>query len=180
MKWKYYIPHVWNSPEDRTQWEDVWLLPEDGRNGGKSYWFCLNALSYGAAGVDGGYPHDPDDPIGLFGGSQQVRETNLRLLGGRDFFITPLLDMVARVEDFVEDFNMRELLDWTSLFIRVHFGDPEPVLIQGEHEEFAGTNPHAAEIGRITEAIEAGVAEDEIINYRSGEPGSGDTGQVTK
>lgn len=56
MKWKYYIPHVWESPESRTVWEDVWLLPEDGSNDGKSYWFTLNALTFGAAGIEGEYP----------------------------------------------------------------------------------------------------------------------------
>lgn len=164
MRWKYYIPHAWDSPEDRTVWEDVWLLPEDGSNDGQSYWFTLNALSFGAAGIDGEYPYDPDDPFG-FGAAhaQAVRETNLKLLGEKDYFITPLLDMVARVDNF----NMQELLEWTRLFIRVHFGDPEPELVLAEYEEFVGTNRHASEIGRINEALTAGVPEEEVINYRS-------------
>lgn len=166
MKWKYYIPHVWKSPEDRTVWEDVWLLPEDGRNDGKSYWLTLNALTFGAAGVEGEYPHDPDDPLGLFGGRQGVREMNLRLLGDKDYFITPVLDMVARIDDF----NMRELLEWTKLFIREHFGDSEPELVKGEYEEFGGSNPQAAEIGRISEGLAAGIPEEEIINYRPEDP----------
>jgi hypothetical protein len=162
MKWKYYIPHVWNSPEDRTVWEDVWLLPEDGSNDGKSYWFTLNALCFGAAGIDAEYPHDPDDPFGGFGGSEAVRAMNLQLLGDRDYFITPVLDMVARVEDF----NLRELLAWTTVFIKDHFGDPDPELVPGDYEEFGGTNAQVLEIGRITEALESGVPEDQVINYR--------------
>jgi len=165
MKWKYYIPHVWNSPEERTLWEDVWLLPEGDLNDGKSYWFTLNALSFGAAGIDDEYPEDPDDPLCGFGGSQLVREMNLRLLGDKDYFITPKLDMVARIDDF----NLSELLEWTTLFIRVHFGDPEPELVLGDCEDFAGTNSHASEIGRINEAFAAGVPEEDIINYRSGD-----------
>jgi len=166
MKWKYYIPHVWNSPDDRTLWEDVWLLPEDGSpedgcKAGKSYWFTLNALSFGAAGIDGEYPHDPDDPFGGFAGSPAIRAINLRLLGDRDYFITHLLDMVARVEDF----NLPELLDWTRVLIKDHFGDPDPELVPGAYDEFGGTNQHANEIGRIAEALEAGVPEDEVINY---------------
>ncbi len=160
MKWKYYIPRVWDSPEQRTTWEDVWLLPEDGSNEGKSYWFTLNALTFGAAGVEEEYPEDPDDPFGPATGAL-VREMNLRLLGDRDYFITPLLDMVARVEDF----NMGELLECTRLFIRVHFGDPEPELVEGKFEEFSGTNSQASEIGRIAAAVQAGVPEEEIINY---------------
>lgn len=165
MKWKYYIPHVWESPESRTVWEDVWLLPEDGSNDGKSYWFTLNALRFGAAGIEGEYPQDPDDPLCGFGGSELVREMNLRLLGDKDYFITPLLDMVARVDDF----NLHELLEWTILFIKDHFGDPEPELVQGDYEDFAGTNRQASEIGRISEAFAAGVPEEEIINYRPGD-----------
>jgi len=168
MKWKYYIPHKWDSPEERTLWEDVWLLPEGGRNDGKSYWFTLNALTFRAAGIDDEYPEDPDDPLCGFGGSQAVREMNLRLLGDRDYFITPLLDMVARVDDF----NLRELLDWTTIFIKDHFGDPAPSLVEGSYEEFARTNKHAEEIGRISEGLEAGVPEEEIINYRRKDPGT--------
>lgn len=163
MKWKYYIPHVWESPEDRTLWEDVWLLPDDGRNGGKSYWFTLNALTFGAAGIDGEYPQDPDDPLVGFGGSKLVKEMNLGLLGDRDYFITPKLDMVARVDNF----NLHELLDWTRIFIRDHFSDAEPELVPADYEDFAGTNNQASEIGRINEAFAAGVPEKEIINYRS-------------
>lgn len=165
MKWRYYIPHVWDSPEDRALWEDVYLLPEDGRNDGRSYWFTLNALTFGAAGMDSEYPEDPDDPLGGFGGSTLIREVNLRLLGDRDYLITPSLDMVARVDDF----NMQELLEWTKIFIRDHFGDPEPELVQCDYENFAGTNPHASEVGRIKEALATGVPEEEVIDYRPGD-----------
>jgi len=166
MKWKYHIPHVWKSPEERALWEDVWLLPEDGSNGGKSYWFTLNALTFGAAGIEGEYPQDPDDPTCGFGGSPLVRELNLRLLGDKDYFVTPTLDMVARIDDF----NLRELLEWTKVLIRAHFGDLEPELVEGEIDDFASSNSQAREIGRITEALTAGVPEEEVINYRSGDP----------
>ena len=162
MEWKYFIPHEWKSPEQRTQWEDVWLLPEDGSNEGKSYWFTLNALTYGAAGIADEYQYEPDDPLCGFAGSPMVREKNLQLLGDREYFTTPLCDMVARIDDF----NMYELLEWTTLFIRVQFGDPEPELIPGSYDEFAGSNQHADEIGRIREALESGVPEEEVINYR--------------
>lgn len=166
MRWRYFIPHRWTSPENRTRWEDVWLLPEDGGEGGKSYWFTLNALTFGAAGVDEEYPVDPDDPLSIFGGGHLVREMNLRLLGDRDHFVTRTLDMVARVDDF----NLRELLEWTTIFIREHFGDPAPELIEGRREDFDGSNAQAREIGRIAEAYAAGVPEDEIINYRPDPP----------
>lgn len=47
------------------------------------------------------------------------------------------------------------------------FRRSEPELVPGNYEEFVGTNRQASEIGRINEAIEAGVPEAEIINYRS-------------
>ena len=71
-------------------------------------------------------------------------------------------DMLIRAEDF----NQREFLDWTKAFIRDQFGDIDPVLIQRGFDDFSGTNKHAAEIGRVMEAFEAGVPEEEIINYR--------------
>jgi len=161
MKWKYFIPHVWDSPEQRTTWEDVWLLPEDGRNDGKSYWFTLNALIMGAAGVGEDYPEDPNDPFGP-GTFNLVRQMNLRLLAERDYFITPRMDMVARIENF----NIRELLDWTKVFIKDYFGDAEPELVEGRFDEFSGSNDHVVEIGRIAAAVQAGVPEEDIINYR--------------
>jgi len=171
VKWKYYIPHVWDSPEQRTKWEDVWLLPEDGSDDGDSYWFTLHALMSGAAGIEGEYPQDPDDPLCGFGGSQLVREMNLRLLGDRDYFITPTLDMVARVDDF----DLHELLEWTKLFIKDHFGDPAPSLVEGSYEDFAATNKQAKEMDRIRGAFEAGVPEEEIINYRPKDPDTQDS-----
>jgi hypothetical protein len=162
MRWKYYIPHVWDSPHQRTVREDVWLLPEHGMTEGRSYWFTLNALTSEAAGMEGKYPDDSD---------QAVREMNLQLLGDRDYFITPVFDMVARVENF----NMAELLEWTKLFIRVQFGDAEPVLVECDLEDFGGANRYVDEIRRIAAAIHSGMPEDEIIRYRQrtcdGEPG---------
>jgi hypothetical protein len=162
MKWKYYIPRLWDSPEQRTIREDVWLLPEDTPNDGKSYWFTLNALTSEAAGIEGKYRDDSDEA---------VREMHLRLLGNREYFITPVFDMVARVENF----NIDDLLEWTKLFIRVQFGDAEPVLVEGDLEDFGGASRYVDEIRRIAAAIHSGVPEDEIIRYRQrtcdGEPG---------
>jgi hypothetical protein len=151
VRWKYHIPHVWKSPEDRTVWEDVYLMPEDGSMKGKSIWFTLNALTVGAAGLGNDFPDT----------AEEIREFNLRLLGDKDYFITSAPDMIARIEDF----NQHELLEWTALFIKVHLGDPDPVLVEGTAEEFAGSNPHASEVGRINEALASGVPEEEVINY---------------
>lgn len=154
MKWKYWIPHYWESPEDRTIWEDVYLMREGVTSDGKSIWFTLDAISSPPAGLPDGdqWFEDP----------KKVRERNLRYLGGRDYLITDAPDMLIGAEDF----NQRELLEWTKVFIRDHLGDPDPVLIEGSFDDFSGTNKHASEVGRIIEAVEAGVPEEEIINYR--------------
>lgn len=154
MKWKYLIPHYWESPEDRTIWEDVYLMPEDGGSNGKSYWFTLDALGSPAGGLPNG-----DE---VFESIDVVRERNLRFLGDRDYLITETFDVLIRAEDF----NQQELLEWARVFIRDQFGDQEPILVEGTFTGFAGSNKHASEIDRIVEAYEAGVPEEEIINYR--------------
>src|SRR5690349_987394 len=44
MKWKYHIPHKWESAEIRHVWEDVWLMPADPEYSGKSLWITVDAL----------------------------------------------------------------------------------------------------------------------------------------
>ena len=154
MKWKYYIPHYWESPEDRTTWEDVYLIPEDGGIDDESIWFTLDAIGSPPAGLpDGDEWFEPRD---------KTRERNLRYLGDRDYLITNAPDMLIRAEDF----NQRDLIEWTKVFIQDQFGDPDPVLIEGGVDDFSRTNKHSAEIDRVIEALEAGVPEEEIINYR--------------
>jgi len=156
MKWKYNIPHYWESPEDRTLWEDVYLMPEDGSSNGKSYWFTLDALGSPAGGLPNGEE--------VFEPADVVRERNLGFLGDREYLITETFYMLIRAENF----NQKELLEWAKVLIRDQFGDAEPILVEGSFAEFSDTNNHAAEIGRIVEAFDAGIPEDEIINYRQG------------
>ena len=66
---------------------------------------------------------------------------------------------------------MHELLGWTRLLIRDHLGDPDPELLKGDFEDFMGANNQVSEIGRIIEALAAGIPEDEIIKYRTGDAG---------
>jgi len=43
MKWKYHIPHIWDSP--REVWEDIWLLPDDPNyKRGESIWLTIDAF----------------------------------------------------------------------------------------------------------------------------------------
>jgi hypothetical protein len=152
MIWKYRIPHVWHSPEERTVWEDVYLIPADGSTQGKSIWFTLNALTVVPAGLGSDLPDS----------TEEIRKFHLRILRDDDFYLTSTEDMVAGTENF----NEKELLEWTARFIKARFGDPDPILVAGTEDEFAGSNPHASEVGRITEALESGVPEQDVINYR--------------
>lgn len=133
MKWKYYIPHVWESPEARTIWEDVWLLPDSPPRETRSYWFTLDALG----------PANSNDPY-----LQEWRQYHEAKLGDRDYLITDVLDLLIPVQDF----NLHELLEWTKFFIQVHFDDPEPELVLGTFDEFS--NRQAGEIRRIRETLQ--------------------------
>ena len=59
MRWKYFIPHIWDQP--LSFWEDIWLWPEDHEikgNMGNKINLTIDALGhlsyiYGQGGDDG-------------------------------------------------------------------------------------------------------------------------------
>jgi predicted protein tyrosine phosphatase len=57
----------------------------------------------------------------------------LERLGGADYVISDAMDMLVRCGDF----DLAELLEWTRVFIRLHLGDPDPVLVEASPEERA-------------------------------------------
>ena len=147
MNWLYYIPHVWDSPDDRTVWEDVWLLPCCPRRAEShsSIWLTVDAL--------GPYPAKKDKE-----GTENYF-VRLRRLDGRDYIIDlPICNMYVRAANF----NLEELLFYTELFILDTFKDPDPRLVPGRFEDFAGTNAHARTIAAIV-----GKVATEGENYRN-------------
>jgi hypothetical protein len=147
MNWLYYIPHVWDSPDDRTVWEDVWLLPLVPRpvDTHSSIWLTVDAL--------GPIPGKKDKD-GL-----EDYYTRLRRLDDRDYVIDiPVCNMYVRACNF----NLEELLFYAELFILDTFKDPDPHLVPGFFEDFAGTNAHARTIAAIT-----GKLATEGENYRN-------------
>ena len=147
MNWLYFIPHVWDSPDDRTIWEDVYILPLFPRSGddGSSVWLTVYAL---------GPRPDSRDRLELDHYARCRRK-----LHGRDYMIDrPICNMYVRTLDF----NLAELLFYAEFFIFDSFGDPDPRLVPGRREDFAGTNAHA----RIVAAIVGKVAT-EGENYRN-------------
>jgi hypothetical protein len=147
MRWKYYIPHRWDSPEERTTWEDIYLMLEDSAAVHGSLWLTVDS---------GMTDRDVEEAAGEW--SERLGESDQAHLMGRwlkvddcEFIITPDLDMWIRQEDF----NLHELLEWARLFLRGFMGDREPVLVEGTFEEFEESNQHARNIGAIGRALTA-------------------------
>jgi predicted protein tyrosine phosphatase len=112
MNWKYFFPDAWNDSSARVALEEVTLIPPHSKGGTTSCLFTLEGLhSFTGGTVD----------------------EKLERLGKGEYSINDSLDMLIRRDDF----DKRELLEWTRLFIRLHFGDPEPVLVEATQDERA-------------------------------------------
>lgn len=124
MDWKYYIPHVWDSPDDRHVWEDVWLRPVDPAYlkefPDKSIWLT----------VDANWEDIPDDI------EFDEEGFEFSYCGSR-----AVPDMCVDVDDF----NMEELLAYTRHWILREFGECGE-LIESPREDFHGTNADAEAI----------------------------------
>jgi hypothetical protein len=138
MDWLYHIPHVWNSPQDRAIWEDVYLMPSlplakaEKRT---SIWLTVDALG----------DENDDDPF-----AKEWFGEKKKKLGDRGFVIDKkICDMVVKAAHF----NKEELLEWARVFIKEVFADPRPVLYEAPFEAFAGTNRHARTISGITDSL---------------------------
>jgi hypothetical protein len=127
MKWLYFIPHVWDGPDARATWEDVYLKPLGPDYRGESLWLTVDALG--------------DETIVEHGADrQEFREEALRKLGSMDHWIGDG-DMIVRAVDFTRD----ELLGWVKIWLEHHeFAVTE--LVEGSRAAFAGTNDHARAI----------------------------------
>jgi predicted protein tyrosine phosphatase len=112
MKWKFFFPDPWNDPSVRVALEEVTLVPPQSKGGAASCLFTLEGLhSFTGGTID----------------------EKLERLGNGEYSINDTMDMLIRREDF----DKQEFLEWTRLFIRLHFGDPEPVLVEATLDERA-------------------------------------------
>jgi hypothetical protein len=128
MKWLYYIPHTWDSPEARTVWEDVWLMPEAIREHADkvSVWLTVDAL--------GSKPPE-DDPEEM-----EVYNGWLDRLKNADYHIDrDQRHMVVSTHDF----NLKEFLEYAKIFIREMFNEEDIELNEGAYEDFENTYEHA-------------------------------------
>jgi hypothetical protein len=126
MNWKYYIPHVWDTP--RTVWEDIYLLPDVPDPEPQSIWLTIDALG---------------DAADLAHGSERAEFQRIALarLGDREFWIDGA-EMIVRARDFSQE----ELLGWARVWLTEQ-GLPVAELVETPVAAFAGTNGRAALLG---------------------------------
>jgi hypothetical protein len=125
MKWKYYIPAVWN-PNERHTWEDVWLLPDDQDYQGGSVWLTIDSLT-----SDTEFRTQEDLP------PRQIPAEGFAING---------TDMVVGVSDFSEE----DLLHWVEVWLK-ESGLPVSELVEGTFEEFKDSNDEARAVSQAIE-----------------------------
>jgi hypothetical protein len=122
MRWKYFIPHVWN--RTRQAWEDIYLLPADELYKGQALWLTVDAL-----GDRTNVEHGTD--------REEFQVEALKKLGDRPYLIDGA-DMIVRSADF----SMDELLDWVRIWLRENRLTVTD-LVEASVEEFSGKAFHA-------------------------------------
>jgi len=144
MKWKYHIPHKWESPEARHVWEDVWLMPADPDYSGKSLWITVDAL---------GDVNNPEH------GSERAafQAKALAKLGDNDTWVRypgdqsdPGTDMIVRVVDF----SREELIEWVRFWM-MEVGLEVDELVEAPFDDFRGTNTHAIQLAAVRDEYTA-------------------------
>ena len=126
MDWKYFIPHVWE--HERQIWEDVYLLPLDGRYNGQALWLTVDAL--GNVEI---LEHGSD--------RAEFQSKAQQKLGDRPFHIDGTDMLICS-----EDFSKAELLDWVRVWLREN-GVPVARRIEGTPEDFRGKAFHVDLLG---------------------------------
>jgi hypothetical protein len=143
MRWNYYVPHEWESPDDRHTWEDVYLRAED--DDGPSMWLTVDA---------GGDDEQLAKRVAFYG-DRLTHSPAAYYLGrwlkarGIELFVFPDLDIEIRPADV----NLGELLEVVKAFLTAFIGDPDPELVPGSLEDFAGSNQHAQTVARAKEKL---------------------------
>lgn len=142
MRWKFCLPHAPGGGE-RTALEDLYLVPEDGSSGGRSYWVTVEGLQSFTGGT---------------------REEKLERLSGKEYDISDTMDMLVHREDF----DRTEVLAWARVFIQDRLGDPHPELIEAESDELAHCTPVIRENDpRVRGSREARLL---FVHHQSGPP----------
>jgi hypothetical protein len=121
MNWKYHIPHVWD--DERSPWEDFYLLPCDPNYSGESIWLTINVLGDGSE-------------KGCFRGKEFERF--VALMEGKEYISYGEANMAVRGMAFTKE----EFLKWVKVWL-TDKGFEVDELTEAPIEDFAGTNQHA-------------------------------------
>ena len=132
MIWKYYIPHIWE--EERTVWEDVYLLPAEQNYDGEALWLTVDALGFYEA---------------------EERVAAEHQLKGEAYWIDEA-EMLVRAEDF----SLAELLAWTQIWLQAN-GLDVTELVEGTAAEFRGK---LTEYDLVETALARAEDEDETVH----------------
>ena len=127
MKWKYFIAHVWH--EERTTWEDIYLMPEDIAPK-QALWLSVNSRIFLG---------QPDSK------SEKLNEWTRNILSKLEHQ-SYVMDTEIDGEMYINlpDFNQSELLEYSKVYLN-DLGFEVSELIEGSYEEFE------KEISRIRE-----------------------------
>src|SRR5215210_2878354 len=128
MKWKYYIPAVWE-PDERQTWEDVRLLPDNETYHGASIWLTIDSLTSAVEYLSEKQMRSPEVPAGGFH------------IDGTDMIVG------------VKDFSQEEILDWTKVWLS-ESGFSVTELLEGTFEDFQDTNDEARAIAQAQAKLE--------------------------
>ena len=151
MRWVYYVPHAWGE-EERTVWEDVWLMPESylqlPPEERTSVWLT----------VDGYQAEDEELAPDLIEEKTWFDEGEFEIFEKQGYIIREEEgDMIVKDRDF----SMDELLEWIKIFllettwVKEKYGEFDAVeLVEGTFEDFSGTNDDADAISSAKEAYD--------------------------
>lgn len=119
MRWKYWIPHIWEPPEELHNWGDVYLLPEDKNYSGDALFLTIYALPLGTT---------PKAEL------DELPEKTLAQVRSQGYAVER---ENADIYVNTEAFTLPELLSWVPMFFKdqeIAFAEMTP----GTIDEFRG------------------------------------------
>jgi hypothetical protein len=119
MNWRFFFAHDWT--EDRSSWENVYLLPDDPNHQRDSFCVTVDAI-----GPGGNACYSAEENAAA---CERLRDGPYHIDGQK---------MIVRGEDYSKE----ELLAWVRLWLEAA-GFSVGQLVEGSYEEFRGTNWHS-------------------------------------
>jgi hypothetical protein len=135
VRWKYWIHHAW--PEERTQWAEAFVRPEDPTYTGDSLWVTIDCVETAQGKTNSALDEE----------SENLRQW----LGDRPYRVAANgeagdADLVVKARDFTRS----EFLGWVEVWLRAK-GFAVTELVHAPLSDFASTHPHADFLIRLVE-----------------------------